>query len=125
LHTGYYELFYFVASHYAGSWEIVRGSVQFVLGLSICFARNQTECTGMKRVHVKDKNHVILAAGSKGNHVTYALFITTHLTNSSKQWSISILDYLPLNLNSVNQLISVMVKCAVLFEVRTEFLNNI
>jgi hypothetical protein len=29
-----------------------------------------------------------------------------------------------LNLNSVNQLISVMMKCVVLFEVRTEFLNN-
>jgi hypothetical protein len=30
-----------------------------------------------------------------------------------------------LNLNSINQLIFVMVKCGVLFEVRTEFLNNI
>jgi hypothetical protein len=30
-----------------------------------------------------------------------------------------------LNLNSVNQLIFVTVKCGVLFEVRTEFLNNI
>jgi hypothetical protein len=30
-----------------------------------------------------------------------------------------------ISLNSVNQLISVMVKCGVLFEVRTEFLNNI
>jgi hypothetical protein len=30
-----------------------------------------------------------------------------------------------LNLNSVNQLIFVMVTCGVLFEVRTEFLNNI
>jgi hypothetical protein len=30
-----------------------------------------------------------------------------------------------LNLNSVNQLIFVMVRCGVLFEVRTEFLNNI
>jgi hypothetical protein len=30
-----------------------------------------------------------------------------------------------LNLNSVNQLICVMVKCGVLFEVRTEFLYNI
>jgi hypothetical protein len=29
------------------------------------------------------------------------------------------------NLNSVNQLIFVMVKCGVLFEVRTEFLNII
>jgi hypothetical protein len=28
-------------------------------------------------------------------------------------------------LNNVNQLIFVMVKCGVLFEVRTEFLNNI
>jgi hypothetical protein len=28
-------------------------------------------------------------------------------------------------LNRVNQLIFVMVKCGVLFEVRTEFLNNI
>jgi hypothetical protein len=28
-------------------------------------------------------------------------------------------------LNSINQLIFVMVKCGVLFEVRTEFLNNI
>jgi hypothetical protein len=32
---------------------------------------------------------------------------------------------LHLNLNSVNQLIFVMVKCGVLFEVRTEFLNFI
>jgi hypothetical protein len=30
-----------------------------------------------------------------------------------------------LNLNNVNQLIFVMVKCSGLFEVRTEFLNNI
>jgi hypothetical protein len=30
-----------------------------------------------------------------------------------------------LNLNNINQLIFVMVKCDVLFEVRTEFLNNI
>jgi hypothetical protein len=35
------------------------------------------------------------------------------------------LVYEHLNLNSVNQLIFVMVKCGVLFEVRTEFLNNI
>jgi hypothetical protein len=34
-------------------------------------------------------------------------------------------DFKGLNLNSVNQLIFVMVKCGVLFEVRTEFLNNI
>jgi hypothetical protein len=30
-----------------------------------------------------------------------------------------------ISLNSVNKLIDVMVKCGVLFEVRTEFLNNI
>jgi hypothetical protein len=30
-----------------------------------------------------------------------------------------------ISLNSVNQLIFLMVKCGVLFEVRTEFLNNI
>jgi hypothetical protein len=30
-----------------------------------------------------------------------------------------------LNLNSVNQLIFVVVKCGVFFEVRAEFLNNI
>jgi hypothetical protein len=30
-----------------------------------------------------------------------------------------------MSLNSVNHLIFVMVKCGVLFEVRTEFLNNI
>jgi hypothetical protein len=35
------------------------------------------------------------------------------------------LRHLPLNLNSINQLIFVMMKCGVLFEVRTEFLNNI
>jgi hypothetical protein len=29
------------------------------------------------------------------------------------------------SLNSINQLIFVMVKCGVIFEVRTEFLNNI
>jgi hypothetical protein len=33
--------------------------------------------------------------------------------------------FIYLNLNSVNQLIFVMVKCGVLFEVRTGFLNNI
>jgi hypothetical protein len=38
---------------------------------------------------------------------------------------ISITQVTLLNLNSVNQLIFVMVKCCVLFEVRTEFLNNI
>jgi hypothetical protein len=36
-----------------------------------------------------------------------------------------IFSYIYLNLNTVNQLIFVMVKCAVLFEVRTELLNNI
>jgi hypothetical protein len=30
-----------------------------------------------------------------------------------------------ISLNSINQLIFVMVKCGVLFEVRTELLNNI
>jgi hypothetical protein len=30
-----------------------------------------------------------------------------------------------ISLNNISQLISVMVKCGVLFEVRTEFLNNI
>jgi hypothetical protein len=30
-----------------------------------------------------------------------------------------------ISLNTINQLISVMVKCGVLFEVRTEFLNII
>jgi hypothetical protein len=30
-----------------------------------------------------------------------------------------------ISLNSVNYLIAVMMKCGVLFEVRTEFLNNI
>jgi hypothetical protein len=40
-------------------------------------------------------------------------------------FSLLLNGYSPLNLNSVNQLISVMVKCGVLFEVRTEFLNNI
>jgi hypothetical protein len=34
-------------------------------------------------------------------------------------------EFLNNNLNSINQLIFVMVKCGVLFEVRTEFLNNI
>jgi hypothetical protein len=29
-----------------------------------------------------------------------------------------------ISLNNINQLIFVMVKCGVLFEVRTEFLNN-
>jgi hypothetical protein len=35
------------------------------------------------------------------------------------------LTYCCLNLNSVNQLIFVMVKCSVVFVVRTGFLNNI
>jgi hypothetical protein len=30
-----------------------------------------------------------------------------------------------ISLNNINQLIFVMVRCGVLFEVRTEFLNNI
>jgi hypothetical protein len=45
-----------------------------------------------------------------------------HVTSINKK----IVSLIPgLNLNSVNQLIFVMVKCGVLFEVRTEFLNNI
>jgi hypothetical protein len=44
-----------------------------------------------------------------------------------KETTLQLSDYklVTLNLNSVNQLIVVMVKCGVLFEVRTEFLNNI
>jgi hypothetical protein len=37
----------------------------------------------------------------------------------------SVNSYPIISLNSVNQLIFVMVKCGVLFEVRTESLNNI
>jgi hypothetical protein len=36
-----------------------------------------------------------------------------------------ILTTVVISLNNSNQLISVMVKCGVFFEVRTEFLNNI
>jgi hypothetical protein len=39
--------------------------------------------------------------------------------------SILTTDLLLLLLKSINQLIFVMAKCGVLFEVRTEFLNNI
>jgi hypothetical protein len=45
--------------------------------------------------------------------------ITANVLNNRTRTVVS------LNLNSVNQLIFVMVKCDVLFEVRTEFLNNI
>jgi hypothetical protein len=38
---------------------------------------------------------------------------------------VTIVMVMLLNLNSVNKLILVMVKYGVLFEVRTEFLNNI
>jgi hypothetical protein len=40
-------------------------------------------------------------------------------------WCATYSPFALLNLNSVNQLIFIMVKCGVLFEVRTEFLNNI
>jgi hypothetical protein len=40
-------------------------------------------------------------------------------------WPRPNIEIILLNLNSVNQLIFVMVQCGVLFEVRTEFLNNI
>jgi hypothetical protein len=36
-----------------------------------------------------------------------------------------ILEIAIISLNNINQLIFVMVTCGVLFEVRTEFLNNI
>jgi hypothetical protein len=46
-----------------------------------------------------------------------------------RTWFLNIIltsfDFKGLNLNSVNQLIFVMVRCDVLFEVRTGFLNNI
>jgi hypothetical protein len=44
---------------------------------------------------------------------------------SSLRQHVHIQHTFSLNLNSVNQLIFVMVKYGVLFEVRTEFLNNI
>jgi hypothetical protein len=39
--------------------------------------------------------------------------------------NVTVFNFIALNLNSVNQLISVMVKCGVLFEVRTAFLNTV
>jgi hypothetical protein len=50
------------------------------------------------------------------------LFISGPLCNAVK---CGVVAEATLNLNSVNQLIFVMVKCGVLFEVRTEFLNDI
>jgi hypothetical protein len=53
-----------------------------------------------------------------GNYICYGAFCIdgsyTLLTSTAN-----------ISLNSINHLIFVMVKCGVLFEVRTEFLNNI
>jgi hypothetical protein len=50
--------------------------------------------------------------------------VTSHFNNMKFRLKLKLLKG-RLNLNSINQLIFVMVKCGVLFEVRTEFLNNI
>jgi hypothetical protein len=73
--------------------------------------------------HCKLKLHILLGLRGKGRvnqrHVVGNLFFL-------KLAARCLLLHVPcLNLNSVNQLIFVMVKCGVLFEVRTEFLNNI
>jgi hypothetical protein len=62
-------------------------------------------------------NHSFKAECEIMYHLLY-LSVTVHFVCLSLQTTI-------IFLNSVNQLILVMVKCGVLFEVRNEFLNSI
>jgi hypothetical protein len=60
-----------------------------------------------------------------GVKVACPLLRISRLLTAVRSVDTSFVYGVPLNLNSVNRLISVMVKCGVLFEVRTGFLNNI
>jgi hypothetical protein len=60
-----------------------------------------------------------------GNHVNHLLWqsVMLHFVIIGFAWLS--LQTAIISLNSINQLIFIMEKCGVLFEVRTEFLNNI
>jgi hypothetical protein len=68
---------------------------------------NQCYRRGSPRINASPK--IIASVITHNTRATYAFQHTVHGL---------------LNLNSVNQLIFVMVKCGVLFKVRTEFLNT-
>jgi hypothetical protein len=90
------------------------------------------KCGVLFEVRTKFLNKILTSFGFKGlnlNSVNQLIFVmvkcgvqvrTEFLNNIQKSFV-----FKELNLNSFNQLILVMVKCGVLFEVRTEFLNNI
>jgi hypothetical protein len=83
----------------------------------------QKYLTGLPSVVVdqKKKEHISINVDRK----SFALLNASPTELPLFYTDCSSLESVHLNLNNVNQLISVMVKCGVLFEVRTGFLNNI
>jgi hypothetical protein len=71
---------------------------------------------------VRRLENTLKQSGNYMNHLLYQS-VTVSLVFMALVWFSE--EVAIISLNSVNQLIFVMVKCGVLFEVRSEFLNNI
>jgi hypothetical protein len=78
-----------------------------------------------KKLLVSDPNPGQSSSLTCLDNVAHSLHVFVFDVHKQHCVRLASLEICILNLNSVNQLIFVMVKCGVLFEVRTEYLNNI
>jgi hypothetical protein len=87
-----------------------------IIIITIIFPQNSLDC--MLLIPSKSEFSPLKPSG---NYTYHRLLqsVTLHFMY------MDLVRFLQVSVNSVNQLIFVMVKCGVLFEVRTEFLNNI
>jgi hypothetical protein len=105
-----------------------------VLCLSNCYITPSKSniCLCLKCVYILTC-HTVVCSVASGHPDGTSYVVLLCLRNCTSSWngvswnfaSLVVTTIFTLNLNSVNQLIFVMVKCGVLFEVRTGFLNNI
>jgi hypothetical protein len=95
--------------------NLLDGLKKITITLVTAGCRQRPTTVSSTQDHFAEDTPIAGDASGLGRHVGRA---AAHMADGSAKT-------IPLNLNSVNQLIFVMVKCGVLFEVRTEFLNNI
>jgi hypothetical protein len=103
---------------------IIRISSSVTLQMEVCetelaFKRSKTEILTMSKV---DYFNPLRPSGNYVNHLLWQP-VMLHFVFIGFAW-FSLLTAI-ISFKSVKKLIDVMVKCGVLFEVRTEFLNNI
>jgi hypothetical protein len=96
-----------------------------IIVASSCVRERGVKSAGLNGTLLCPRNYLAFLRSSLSPIRALIVCIGRKVRTSKRTPHFTITTIKGLNLNSVNQLIFVMVKCGILFEVRTEFLNNI